>query len=428
MQHSMLPMEARQFLQTHAGKLHLPGVNVEACLLAVSGGADSTAMLHMFALLRDELPYTFAVGHVHHGTGRFADEAMQLVEETCASLEIPFHVKRVDVPGARQKRQSFEAVARELRYCALREIAKETGAAGIVTAHTRDDLVETTLLYLLRGAGLAGIAGMQPVSGDLWRPLLQLTREELTGFLHSIGARFLDDPMNEDTLYTRVRIRRRLKPFIEEVFGTGAWNATARSAALLAGAEETLKREAKHWFDGCTVQRYPRWVSLDSSVLTGYLEEQRYRVMRHAVAHASDVPVADVHLHHHQIVRIQQFIHAAAVGSHLELPDGVILRRRDDCIVADGLFQIAPLSWSVPGSLELPDGSTLQAEERPKTAFSGRSDAPGRVEWVDADRLESPLRVRPARSGDRVRAMGSPAEWSPVSDLLRGESCERGQV
>jgi tRNA(Ile)-lysidine synthase len=257
--------------------------------------------------------------------------------------------------------------------------------------------------------------------------MLSFRREELTGFLEDIGAPWVEDPMNEDERFTRVKIRKRLRPFMEEEFGHGTWKAVARAASFLAGAEDALETEARRKFDECTIRRFPHWVSLDGSALQGYLEEWRYRVIRYAFAHADGVPASDLHLKLHEVQRIEQFIMQGAKGARLALRDKIELRWREDCIIFNGLSRVEPQTWQVLDILELPDGGFLIAEERPRSEFKGKSLRPGRVEWVDADKFGTALKVRPLRDGDRLAAIGD-TKPRKIPKLLRGNHCHHGQA
>jgi len=190
-------------------------------LLAVSGGADSVALLDLMCSVREELELRLAVGHIVHGISTEAAEVVPQVQELARLYGVPFHMKELALGS-----EATETIAREARYGALRSIQKEVGASYLVTGHHQDDQVETVLYRFLRGTGVAGLAGI-PSSGPdgLVRPLLQFGRAELEGWLDQrfpdATARppLFDDPANADIRHDRSWLRHQLLPYLRQRFG-----------------------------------------------------------------------------------------------------------------------------------------------------------------------------------------------------------------
>lgn len=210
--------------------------------VAYSGGADSTALLHAAAAC---WPEQVRAIHVYHGLQRAADDFEQHCRSTCAGLSIPLHVVRVDArhaPG-----ESPEDAARKARYQSLADAARAAGVSQVLLGQHADDQVETMLLALSRGAGVAGLAGM-PVHFErhgmaFWRPLLGVSGAQLREELRAMGIGFVEDPTNADAGYTRNRIRARLLPALGDTFV--AWRETfARSAAHAAQAAALIDEYA----------------------------------------------------------------------------------------------------------------------------------------------------------------------------------------
>ena len=182
-------------------------------LLAVSGGADSTALLFAAAELADDYCWRLAVAHVHHGwRGRDADRDLAFVADHARRLALPFLLRRRDARAvSRDLGLSPEAGARRVRYDALREMAAEAGASRIATAHQRDDRVESYLLARGRKGGLASLAGPRSIRADgVVRPLLSVTRDDVLEFLRARNLTWRRDPTNGDLALDRNRVRRRL--------------------------------------------------------------------------------------------------------------------------------------------------------------------------------------------------------------------------
>ena len=210
----------------------------EAILLAVSGGADSMALLYGAAGLVCETRWRLSVGHVHHGwRGREADRDLAFVAGHTRRLGLPFFERRCDARSeARRRKLSPEAGARLVRYEALSSMARAAGAVRIATAHQREDRIESLLLARGRAAGLAGQAGPRRQRGDgVVRPLLDVTRDEILRFLRDRRVGFRRDASNGDLSLPRNRLRRVLArlPELER-------EATLRK---LSGEIETLEVE-----------------------------------------------------------------------------------------------------------------------------------------------------------------------------------------
>lgn len=181
----------------------------DALVCAVSGGADSMALLFAMYLLKDRLEIHLSAAHFnHHLRGAESDRDARFVEDFCRGLGIPLFLGEGTVlPGEK----GLEAAAREARYAFL------MGLPGkIATAHTADDNAETVLLHLVRGTGLKGLGGIPPVTGRLLRPMLTVTRREVENFLEEYHLSHVEDSSNESDAFLRNRIRSRVMPLLRE--------------------------------------------------------------------------------------------------------------------------------------------------------------------------------------------------------------------
>lgn len=221
-------------------------------VVAVSGGADSAALMLALEELRDArlLELEFVVAHLNHGLrGRRSDEDAKWVAEKAGALAFDAVLAAVAVgERARDERDNLEQAARRARYEFLYGVARERGAVAVLTAHTLDDQAETVLLRLLRGSGADGLGGMRAerrlVEGGevaLRRPLLGWARRADTEkYCRERGVEFRSDEMNEDEGFARVRVRRRLMPLLE-TFNPRAAEALSRAAELLREDSATLE-------------------------------------------------------------------------------------------------------------------------------------------------------------------------------------------
>ena len=182
-------------------------------LLAVSGGADSVALLR---ILNDSIyKDTFAVAHFDHALRETSNEDAVFVKDLCQTLKVSFHSERLDVAKiAKEKKWNLEDAARRLRYSFLSNMAKQIKASFILTAHTQDDQAETLLMQLLRGA--AHLTGMQEVQGHILRPLLNVPKQELLEYLSYVNQDYKTDESNFDTSRTRTWLRHEVIPRLEQ--------------------------------------------------------------------------------------------------------------------------------------------------------------------------------------------------------------------
>ncbi|MBI1797614.1 MAG: tRNA lysidine(34) synthetase TilS [Candidatus Eisenbacteria bacterium] len=204
-------------------------------VVAVSGGADSTALLLGLDALAHEFGYGLRAAHLHHGLrGDDADRDLAAVRALCERVGVPLHAARWDC-RARMKRRglSGQAGLRVLRRGFLAGIARRARAAAVATAHTADDQLETVLLRLARGTGLAGLGGMSARHGAWIRPLLLATRAEIEADLRSAGVAWREDRSNDDPRYSRSRVRRDVIPAL--LAAVGARGACGRAAVARAG-------------------------------------------------------------------------------------------------------------------------------------------------------------------------------------------------
>ena len=212
-----------------------------AIVLAVSGGADSMALLHGAAHLArtDARAWRLTIAHLDHALRPDSADDAAFVADAAASLGLPAEVRRTDVAAlARETGRSLEEAGRDARYAFLSELAERDDAL-VATAHTADDGAETVLINLLRGSGLAGGRGIPARHGRVVRPLLGERRGELRRLLDEEGIDYRDDPTNQDPAFLRNRVRAELLPLLERL-RPGAVEAIARFARLAADDDDLL--------------------------------------------------------------------------------------------------------------------------------------------------------------------------------------------
>ena len=184
-------------------------------LVALSGGADSVALLRVLLYLG----YKCTAAHCNfHLRGEESNRDEEFCIALCRELDVELHVIHFDTVGyAKEQGISIEMAARELRYIWFEELCNECGYTHVAVAHHRDDSVETLLLNLVRGTGIAGLTGIRPVNGRVVRPMLNVSRADIVDYLRVLGQKFVTDSTNLQDEYVRNKIRHRLIPLMEEL-------------------------------------------------------------------------------------------------------------------------------------------------------------------------------------------------------------------
>lgn len=229
-----------EFIQKHT--MLSPGDTV---LAALSGGADSVCMLHILLELSEQLGITVAASHFNHMLrGAEADRDEAFSAELCKSLNVPFFAGRGDVSAyAKSHSLSTEEAARILRYSFLQETASSLNSAKIATAHNADDNAETVILNLTRGAGLAGMRGIPPIRGNIIRPILCLTRQNVENYLSSRNISYVTDSTNLEDNYSRNKLRHNVMPVLNSMNPRFAENLI-NSCGIIRLDEEYISAEA----------------------------------------------------------------------------------------------------------------------------------------------------------------------------------------
>ena len=264
--------EFASWLEDGASRTDIPdGVSL---VLAVSGGPDSTALLHAAAALAPARDWQLVVAHLDHELRPESGDDARFVTDAADALGLPWRLRRTDVAAqAKQEGSGVEEAGRLARYAFLDEVADSLGPESlVVTAHTADDQAETVLLNLARGSGQHGLRGMPGRRGRVVRPLLHVRRSALRGVLDAAGIGYRLDPTNADTDRSRAWVRAELLPALERL-NPAAVDAVLRFAELAAdddamldalAAEELARRRDA---DGAIDWRRPPPRALGSRVL-----------------------------------------------------------------------------------------------------------------------------------------------------------------
>jgi tRNA(Ile)-lysidine synthase len=217
--------------------------------VAVSGGADSVALLRLMLELRESLGIVVCVVHFNHGLrGKASDADEQFVAKLAKSHKLEVFVAREDIGAkAKRERSNLEDAGRRARVAFFDELVKNGRVSRVAVAHTADDQAETVLAHILRGTGLAGLAGIHAESGVVIRPLLKVRRGDLRVYLRTKRQTWREDKSNKDTERTRARIRHELMPLLEKRFQCATVEHLCQLAELAREDELYLEGQAHAW-------------------------------------------------------------------------------------------------------------------------------------------------------------------------------------
>lgn len=389
-----LPLAARSFAEAH--DLLPPG---SAVLCALSGGADSMALLSVLLHLQDDLHFTVYAAHYNHGLrGAEAIRDETFVTEWCHKNAVPLTVGRGDVGVEAQKRKAgIEETARSLRYAFLTQTAKAVGATHIATAHNADDNAETVLLNLVRGTGLDGLTGIPPKRGCLVRPLLPCTRLEIETYLSALGIPHVEDSTNQDPAYSRNRVRQSVMPVLRSINPNFVDTLTANLNHLRAD-RDFLDRLAQEITQTATSDG-DEW-SLSAADLAAQPRPVAVRVLRQLLAKAGQHQISAVHLN-----ALCALAESTAPGAFSPLPHGLFARREYDRLILSKhkpkQSTFSPVLCPTLGRYETGGGWTVILSE----AIPPFTPTPYHC-YLSRAAAEFPLTLRPRAEGDALRPIG----------------------
>ncbi|MFA5055330.1 MAG: tRNA lysidine(34) synthetase TilS [Dehalococcoidia bacterium] len=382
-------------------------------VVAVSGGPDSVCLLHVLHQLKSSLGIKLHIAHLNHMLRGAASEGdSSYVRQLGRSFRIPVTVESSDVDAYRREHKlSLEEAAREVRYGFLARVAESVGADCVALGHTEDDQVETVLMHLVRGAGIAGLRGMSPVvdmntrgGGKLRviRPLIEVSKKETEHYCSAHGLNPRIDATNESLDYARNRFRHEIIPILRKSnsdIGAAVRRVTETAADIMSFLDIELD---KVWSDAVCVN--PVGIEINKAAVielhTALLRHLLRRVVREALGDIVDI----------EAVHIEKMMEALSkpAGKKISLPRGLkFYVGYDTCLLHKDAVDVCPLS-EIKGTrrLKVP-GVTLLPGWRVRADIVGHGErASGFTACIDMDAVGKQLTVRCRRPGDRFRPLG----------------------
>ncbi len=366
-------------------------------VVAVSGGLDSVALVHVLARLGAALGAKLTIAHANHGLRPEADREARFVADLAGQLHLPFMTERLPVRAeSAQSRESVEMTARRLRHAFLARAANEFGAGRIALAHHAGDQAELFLLRLLRGAGGSGLGGMEPCSPspadgrlELIRPLLGAAKELIRDYAGAFHLAHCEDASNADLSIPRNRIRHELLPLLRRSYSSGIDSILLRTAQLLGADADFVRDRARRWL---AAGRRSAFARQPVAVQRAIVREQLW-----SLGHEADFDLVE---------RLRLHPGQRSVGPER----GVRLRDGKLEDVSAGQLQFHPEEQTESirnkrGKAEM--GSVSLSWSRQPTPGVVPSRSVAGQEVFDAATLGTEIVLRHWRRGDRFRSLGS---------------------
>lgn len=379
-------------------------------LLGLSGGADSVCLLLVLLELSETLSFSLGAFHVNHGIR--GEEALldeKFAEELCARKGVPFHVIHADVPALAQSLGiGLEEAGRAVRYREAERLCEEFGYTKLAVAHHRKDVSETFLFHLFRGSSLGGLASIPARRGNLIRPFLFCTREEIEAELLRRGEKFCIDSTNSDESYARNRIRNVILPAAEKI-NAGAEKHIAQAAAELSELSDYLTFEAEKI---CAAAKTTACgICIPVAEIRTLPQVLQTKVVHLLLTHVTESARDLTRTHLLQVLALCE----RQSGKQIDLPydvkayrsfDQLYLERKEDTGAADDpkTAEVLPeIPVTVPGNYVLSDGASVlslrifpytENEQIPKNEYT---------KWFDYGKIKGTLKLRTKRDGDVLK-------------------------
>lgn len=378
--------------------------NGDKLLLAVSAGADSTAMLYLFSRLRFSCNFSLLAVHINHRLrGENSDLDEKQIKGVCTRLNVPLIIRRIELDGT----QDLENRARIARFDVFKQILNIYRFDKVLLAHHKWDLAETVLLNLFRGSGLSGMAGIKPKQGNVIHPMLAFSPRELRELLTETGINWREDESNFDNRFTRNRVRNELMPHLSETYNPQIREKLAEEAAILLQADQYIAIRAERRFKKITLENGNGRVILSIPELLKAPYIEQFYILREAFGFTCGSRLDFLGSHLRDLIGLLN----SEGSKYISLPRGVVAIKR-----------YGELHFSVyPGDVQAQISDALVIEsERARAVHmdyrfnfkylkvlpsNHREHRADRI-ILDADKVSGKIRIRQRAAGDRFVPFG----------------------
>ena len=391
----------------------------DCVLVGVSGGPDSVALLRSLIELKRELNIELVVVHLNHGArGAESDRDAQFVRHLGEELKVKTLIEKRDVPAERWvSKTSFQETARQVRLEFFENVMKQTGAQKIALGHTSDDQVETVLMNLLRGSGMEGLGGMNPVRFPFIRPLFYCSRSEIIEFLNGRKIPWCQDSSNEKTDYLRNRVRLELIPFLQEKYNPKIMENLFEASGIFRADNDLLNTLVDHEFNRvASGSDAGNILEMKLTPFNPLPLALKRRLVRKAIQGVKGDLRRISSLHIHDVL---QLIQKSQKGKRIDLPghievwclgDRVKFKRIQQADARISNNEENASNWEghlvIPGETQVGQAGVILQSKIIDPAESGISGNHLNQAFLDFDKTGGEIRVRFFQPGDRLKPLG----------------------
>ena len=357
-------------------------------VLGVSGGPDSIAMLDILNQLKDEMNFEIYVVHVNHNIrGKDADGDEEYVKKYCEKYNIKFFAKKIDVPTiAKTEKIGTEEAGRKVRYEYFEEILKETKSNKIAIAHNKNDKVETIIMHLLRGSGVSGLRGIEPIREEKFiKPLIECDKQEIENYCKENNLQPRIDKTNFENEYTRNKIRHNVIPVLKEI-NPSVENTVLQMNSTLSEIAEYIEKSG---------QLLLKIAQSGEGYLTNKLKDANIVVLKEAIA---------------ILFRQNNFTysrkHIEETLTIIENGGKINLKKNLSAINKQGLFRIAKTNDTEFYSAKINIGKPIVYNDKvisfENVKINGKFDKFASKNYISSDIITPSLRLRNRLAGDTI--------------------------
>lgn len=378
-------------------------------IIGVSGGPDSIALLYVLLDIRSEIEFNIHIAHVNHGVrGEDALYDQSFVEKKAKELNLPYYTKNVNmIRYAKKNRITSEEAGRELRYSFFRDIIKELGRGKIAVAHNKNDQAETLIMRFMRGTGIDGLKGMEFIAGDIIRPILSTSREEVEKYIDDNGIETVLDKTNLKPIYNRNKVRLELIPYIQKNFNPNIIGTMWRTSEISSLDSDFLHQYTEQKYKEILRKENLESVVLDANQLLKLHASIQQRIIRNSILKINNSLQGITET---QVSSALEIISKKETGKEFHLSNNILVKTNYDDIIIMKRNERQKNEYfyelSYPGVVNLDElGYSFYMEIFPvKDYFMKTREKNAR--YFDLDKINGSLGVRNRKNGDRFVPFG----------------------
>lgn len=371
-------------------------------VVGFSGGPDSTALLHILIQLKSIFNIEIFAVHINHmirDEEAFRDE--EFARDFCKKFGVPFYSFRIDVLSlAKDKGLSSEEAGRLVRYECFEKVLKEVGGNKIALAHNKNDQAETMIMKFLRGSGLRGISGIKPIRGNIIRPLLICSREEIEEYCNKNSLNPVIDSTNREAIYLRNKIRLELIPYIKENINENIIDNLFKSSEILRDEDEYIEMEAIKAYES---------VKADEGISISKFKKLNIAIQRRIIRNMIKDVKGDLNaIENIHVDDCLKLIEKGETGKRISLPKKLIAEISYDNFYIKKEKQIEKNGFEysiiIPGTIIIDELNLKISAELIKNEGSLKDSA--FIKYFDYDKIKGELIVRNRKEGDFIYPKG----------------------